>query len=287
MTRLMTTVAAAALLALPAFAQSPTASDAPNANQGKPPSPAAESTQTSPGATSNPSDMTQKPATEPRGEASQAKAPGATTLSAADRSFVDAASSSGKAEIALSKLVLDKGRNPAVKDFAKSMVDDHGKANQTLGSLLERNKLEPAKDMLPEHKQAVQAMKGLSGPQLDRSYMAQQVTSHQKAVQLYTQQSQGGDDAGLKQFAAETLPVVQHHLQMAQKISADLSKVARPSAKPGDATLEQGSTDRDVGASEPTEGAKRKSAQRSDPESARTAELNRQQLRQIEGQARR
>jgi len=117
--------------------------------------------------------------------------------------------------------------------------------------------------------------------------MAQQVTSHQRAVQLYTQQSQSGQDAGLKKFAAETLPVVQHHLQMAQKTSADLGKVARPSAKPGDATLEQGSTDRDLGASEPTAGAKRKSAQRSDPESARIAELNRQQLQQIEGQPRR
>jgi putative membrane protein len=299
MTRLLTSVAAAALLALPAFAQAPTTT-APNANQGKPPSPAAEGTmQKAPDAT-KPSDMTQKPAAAPQAGETAAK------LNAADRNFVETAASAGKAEVEAGKLASDKARNPAVKDFAKMMVDDHSKANDKLMTWAKENKFEPSKDMKVEHKRGASTLSGQSGAQFDRMYMDSQLQEHQKAVQLFTHQSTAGQNMELKQFAAETLPTLQQHLKMAQQIVADMNKTAtgdKPAgtttgksatrAKSADSTLEQGSTDRDVGAIEPAAGKRKaaktaRSAQRgSDSESARIAELNRQQLQQIEGPQRR
>lgn len=298
MTRLMMSVAAAALLALPALAQAPTTTPAPNANQGKPPSPAAESTQKSPEAAPKPSDMTQKPAAAPQSAETAAK------LSAADRNFVETAASSGKAEVEMSKLATEKARNPAVKNFAKMMVDDHSKVNEKLTSWVQQNKLELAKELKPEHKRAQNALSGLSGAQFDRVYMYTTVQQHQKSVQLLTQESSAGQNPELKQLAAETLPTVQKHLQQAQQIVADMNKTAtmdkpaagdkaaaKPAARAKSAdktTLEQGSTDRDVGAIAPAAGGKRKAAQRSsDPESARIAELNRRELQRLQGQPQR
>jgi putative membrane protein len=294
MTRLMTTVAAAALLALPALAQAPTTGTAPNANQGKPPSPAAESTQKAPEAT-KPSDMTQKPA------ATSPSADTAAKLSTGDRNFIETAASSGKAEVEMGKLAVEKARNPQVKDFAKMMVEDHGKVNDKLMAWAKQNKAELPKELKPEHKRSQTTLSGLSDAQLDRAYMDTMVQQHQKAVQLFTQQSTAGQNPELKQFAADTLPTVQQHLKMAQQITADLNKTAatdrpaagdkaaaKPTARAKSAdktTLEQGSTDRDVRATEPAAGGKRKAAaQRSDPESARVAELNRQQLQRMQGQ---
>lgn len=295
MTRLMTTVAAAALLALPAFAQTPpTTSTAPNANQGKPPSPAAESTQKAPDA-AKPADMTQKPGATPGADT-------AAKLGTGDRNFIETAASSGMAEVEMGKHAAEKARNPQVKDFAKMMVEDHGKVNDKLTAWTKQNNVALPVELKPEHKRSQTTVSGLSGAQLDRAYMDTMVQQHQKAVQLFTQQSTAGQNPELKQLAADTLPTVQQHLKMAQQITADLNKtaatdkpaatdrmgdkaVAKPTARAKSAdstTLEQGSTDRDV---QPAAGGKRKSAaQRSDPESARVAELNRQQLQRMQGQ---
>jgi uncharacterized protein (DUF305 family) len=61
-------------------------------------------------------------------------------------------------------------------------------------------------------------------------YIHSAIDEHQAAVQLFTTESQSGDNADLKRFAAETLPTIQHHLQMAQSMEADMSRTAPQSA---------------------------------------------------------
>jgi putative membrane protein len=45
------------------------------------------------------------------------------------------------------------------------------------------------------------------------------VEDHEKAVTLFSQQAQQGKESDLKAFAAETLPILQEHLNMAKQLA--------------------------------------------------------------------
>ena len=52
----------------------------------------------------------------------------------------------------------------------------------------------------------------------DQSYDQMQVKGHEDAVALFTAYAKGGADPELKKWAAKTLPNLEWHLTMAQKL---------------------------------------------------------------------
>ena len=57
---------------------------------------------------------------------------------ATDKTFADKAAAGGIAEVKLSKLAMDKGDSPEVKQFARKMVEDHTKAGVELKQIAEQ-----------------------------------------------------------------------------------------------------------------------------------------------------
>jgi putative membrane protein len=57
----------------------------------------------------------------------------------------------------------------------------------------------------------------LSGDRFDKEYMNHMVSDHKKDVSEFRSASKS-KDAEVKQFASETLPTLEQHLQMAQSI---------------------------------------------------------------------
>src|SRR5437762_1737658 len=56
----------------------------------------------------------------------------ASNLASDDRKFIEKAAQGGMAEVQLGQLAAQKASSDQVKQFAKKMVDDHGKANDQL-----------------------------------------------------------------------------------------------------------------------------------------------------------
>jgi putative membrane protein len=50
-------------------------------------------------------------------------------------------------------------------------------------------------------------------------YDSMQVSAHKSAVSLFERYAKGGDDAKLKDWAQRTLPLLQHHLEMANMLN--------------------------------------------------------------------
>lgn len=145
-----------------------------------------------------------------------------------DRVFVQAAATGGKAEVELGQLAQRAGADAAVKDFAKRMVEDHGKANERLAALAKAAGLAVPDGLDPEHQAVRDRLARLGGAELDRAYIAGQVADHQKTAQLLAHEIGSGQDEGLKGFAAESLPVVLEHLRLARDIQARLATARVP-----------------------------------------------------------
>ena len=151
--------------------------------------------------------------------ASSAPASG-TQLSPADQQFVQDASKSDATEIAASRIALKNSSNAQVKKFARQMIADHTKLSHAMAALVSKKGFTatPSADSA-----LVGKLQTLKGSAFDQAYVEQVgVEAHQRAVDLFQQESQSGTDAQLKAAAAHALPIIKHHLAMAQQLAGSM-----------------------------------------------------------------
>jgi|SRR3954470_11138750 len=134
--------------------------------------------------------------------------------------FVKKAAISDMFEVQSSKLALQKKADADTKPFAQKMTKDHTKTTNELKRLVRGGtvRAELPTTLDGEHQGKLDQLKGLSGQEFDRAYDQAQLEGHQKAVALFEQYAQGGDNPQLKTWAAKTLPHLKQHLAMAQKL---------------------------------------------------------------------
>lgn len=139
----------------------------------------------------------------------------AQSVSDVDTKFVNEAAEAGTAEVEFGKLAEKKAASDTVRQFANQMVKDHTEANDKLKQIAEAKGLRVNTELSPRHKKELAKLEKLSGADFDKEYMESQRTDHKKVVSLFKKQSEKGVDSDLKNFAATTLPVVEHHKKKA------------------------------------------------------------------------
>jgi putative membrane protein len=122
------------------------------------------------------------------------------------------------AEIDLGELAKERAQSDEVKQFAQRMIDDHGKANEQLEEIAKNKGVALPTEAGEEHSKVRAELADLKGEEFDQKYMAAMAEDHQKAVDLFQKQSEEGQDAELKSFAEQTLPIIKEHLTQAQSM---------------------------------------------------------------------
>lgn len=168
--------------------------------------------------------------------------PAANQPNQADRLFVQEATIGGAAETDLGRLAEQKGQSQSVREFGRQMVADHGKANQQLNGLAQAARVPQPQQLDEEHKAMLGQLEKLGGGAFDQSYIRGQVTDHQKTAQLFEWEIGSGQDPQLKSFAAEILPIVLHHLEMASRIEDEMTGAAPRPPLSGTSTPAAGPT---------------------------------------------
>jgi len=129
--------------------------------------------------------------------------------------YVKAAGASDQYEIQSSKLVLQTTQNAELKAYANMMIGNHTKSTGDIKAAATGSGMTvppPALDATGLRN--VAALRVLRGTARDRLYVAQQRTSHQKALALHQGYAANGDVPALKNTAGMIVPVVQHHIEM-------------------------------------------------------------------------
>ena len=142
----------------------------------------------------------------------------ATPLSKNDSAFVMEAATGGLMEVQAGQLAQQNAQGQRVKDFGGMMVTDHSKANDELRSYASGHGIN-LPDSLPSKEQKhLTAMKSMKGSAFDKHYVSMMVDDHQKDVAKFKKESTSADDAQLRTWATNTLPVLQKHLDSIQAI---------------------------------------------------------------------
>jgi putative membrane protein len=133
--------------------------------------------------------------------------------------FVKTVAISDMFEIESSKLALEK-KVAADQAFAQRMVHDHTQTTEQLKHLVNGGKVTaklPA-ELDDEHKQMLEKLRGESGADFSKDYNRMQLAGHKEAVALFEAYGNSGDNEALKSWTAKTLPHLQEHLAMAERL---------------------------------------------------------------------
>src|SRR4051812_41516636 len=140
------------------------------------------------------------------------------TLSTSDATFMTAAARGGMAEVQLGQLAQRNGSSAAVKRFGQRVVDDHGRSNQEMMGLAQREEITPPSSVGAEHQRTYDDLAKLRSGAFDRAYAQAMVKDHQEDLRAYQDEAANGTDPDVKAFAARQVPLLQEHLRMAQSL---------------------------------------------------------------------
>lgn len=143
----------------------------------------------------------------------------AAALNPDDRSFLEKAAVGGKAEVELGQLAQEKAQSEDVKQFGQRMVTDHSQANSQLMGLADKMSLTLPTALDRENQSNKDRLAKLSGAKFDKEYMQLMVDDHQKDVDEFKKASQSANNGDVKNFASQTLPTLQQHLDLAKSIN--------------------------------------------------------------------
>ena len=122
-------------------------------------------------------------------------------------------------EIQSSQLVLQTTQNPDIRRFAQMMIDHHTKTTQDAAAAAMRAGVPAPAPMLDAPKMAMLAsLQKFDGVERDRLYLAQQMMAHKEALGLMKTYAETGETPGLKAAAQATVPIVQGHLTMLERL---------------------------------------------------------------------
>jgi putative membrane protein len=143
-----------------------------------------------------------------------------------DQEFITKAAQGSMMEIQLAQMAQEKAASEEVKDYAKKLEQDHKKANDQLKEIASERGVDVPQD-LGSHAKTMDKFSKLSGEEFDKAYIRSQVKDHKKDIKLFQKQANRGMDSSVKEFAENTVPVLQEHLRMAQQLQSSVGTRAR------------------------------------------------------------
>ena len=137
----------------------------------------------------------------------------------ASQKFLTKAIQGNLAEVAMGQLAEQQGSSSEVKAFGQTLQKDHSDANTkamaAASSLGVTAPTEPTKKQIADHDQLAK----LTGDKFDREFAKHMVMDHKKRFAEYTRASKMKSQDQAASYAAETLPVLQSHLETAQGLT--------------------------------------------------------------------
>ncbi len=134
--------------------------------------------------------------------------------------FIESAAMSDMYEIEAGRLALDRARSPDVREVAQKMIDDHTESSAKLEASLtpELRSAVPA-GLNSRRESMLQHLREAEDAMFDKTYLDQQRMAHEEAVTLMHHFRDNGDNASLRNFAADVSPVIEGHLERIKQLA--------------------------------------------------------------------
>ena len=141
-------------------------------------------------------------------------------MSQQDKEFLSYAAEDNQAEIQLCLLAEKQAQSPAIKAFARLMVDDHVEIESRLAAVANSEKTQLPEGVGEEGKKTHDKLDPLNGAQFEAEFMKAQVKDHGEDIKKFDREASSTKNEAVHQFAAETGPLLEQHLALAKAVEA-------------------------------------------------------------------
>jgi len=141
----------------------------------------------------------------------------ALAASHADQTFMAKAIQGDMAEVQMGQMAQQKGGSDAVKSFGQMLISDHQANEDQAKQVASQIGMTPPSEPSAQQKADYAKLSKLSGSQFDRQFARMMVMDHRKDISEFKLQARNTKDS-VGQFASQTLPTLQKHLQAAEKL---------------------------------------------------------------------
>jgi putative membrane protein len=121
-----------------------------------------------------------------------------------------------QSEIDLGQLAKKKGQAPGVRDYAKTMMEDHKAADKKVKELAKAENIDLKNSAVTaplekEHNATLNNLKRLKGPDFDREYLKAMEEGHTKAIDMLKTAKSSVDEPRASRLFEELLPTLENH----------------------------------------------------------------------------
>jgi putative membrane protein len=141
-----------------------------------------------------------------------------TPLNSTDQQFVTNAGYDNVDEINAGYLASTNAADSNLKMFGLQMVNDYGRAQSALILLADSLGFTVVSGPDQTHQQFLNNLTTLTGVNFDTTYLRGQINDDQAAIALYQAEQSSGQNAAVKDYIGQYLPVIQAHLSVADSL---------------------------------------------------------------------
>lgn len=141
----------------------------------------------------------------------------AASLSDADKKFIVMAADTDMSEAHQGQMAESQATRADVKDFARTLVQDHTKAYQQLTELAVKTGVSIPTGIDTAKDRTIVQLVHLSGSRFDNQFIRDEIADHRHAIALFKREAEHGQDADVRDYASKMVPVLENHLHLAEK----------------------------------------------------------------------
>ncbi len=139
-----------------------------------------------------------------------------------DQQFIRKAAEDDVAEVQMAQLAQQKAVDDNLKQMAQHLMNDHQQNEDQLKQIAQQQGVTWPTQPDKRDEAKYDRLSKLDGQQFDKAFIREQVKDHKKDVAIFQRESQDAKDQAVKQYASQTLPTLQQHLQMVQSSAQQL-----------------------------------------------------------------
>lgn len=150
----------------------------------------------------------------------------ATTLSKADRDFLNSAARMDMTAVHEAQMADNQATRADVKDLARKVEKDDNDAFNQLSQLAVKTGVTIPQGINSAKVPAIEGLVNLKGAHFDRQFAKDQVAGEQQALALFRREAKSGRDTDVKAYASKMIPVLDNDLKQARQCAAATPKSA-------------------------------------------------------------
>jgi putative membrane protein len=137
-------------------------------------------------------------------------------ISEKDRQFINEVAQGNMLEVKLGELAQTNTTTDKVKVLGQHMIDDHTKAEAELKALASKKGIVVPANLDEKGFKQYNKLVKKQGEDFDKAYTKCMVKDHKEDIEKFKKQAEKGDDAELKAWVQNTIPILEGHQQMAE-----------------------------------------------------------------------